>query len=343
MFGSSSNQGEENSHVHKLSTSETDNRVAIVLAGGEGTRLRSLTTKITGAPIPKQFCPLMGDLSLFQQTVRRVGLSFAQDRIITVVNRQHESFYDSQLPKMPASQLLVQPGGRGTASAIIYALFRALQFGRDTCVAVFPSDHYVDNDPLFMRHVEHALDVIDRRPELTVLLGSVPERPESSYGWIEPGERIPHHESEVFGVRGFWEKPSLPFVQKLMSANALWNTLVFASRVSSLLGLFLAVEPKLYASFASLGKCFGTAAEPRKIQELYAQIDSIDFSSSVLSRSPRKLAVLKVGGIKWSDLGEPARVLETIRQTGSRPLWTMVLNDSCSPGAEGLGGGLTER
>lgn len=124
--------------MQRPTTSETRNRVAIILAGGEGVRLRSLTTRITGAPTPKQFCPLMGDLSLLQQTVRRVGLSFPRDRIITVVNREHELFYNRQLSKVPASQLVVQPTARGTAPAIIYALFRALQFGRDTCVAVLP-------------------------------------------------------------------------------------------------------------------------------------------------------------------------------------------------------------
>ena len=311
--------------MQQSKTSETGNRLAIILAGGEGVRLRALTTKIAGAPIPKQFCPLMCDRSLLQQTVERVGLSFPPDRIITVVNRPHKSFYSSQLPKIPMS-FLVQPTGRGTGPAILYALFQALQLGGDTSVAVFPSDHYVDSDALFMRHVEHAFDVIEERPELIVLLGTVPDRPESSYGWIEPGERIARDESELFAVRSFWEKPSHPFVQKLMGANALWNTFVFASRASTLLGLFLAAEPELYASFASIGECFGTPAEPRKIEELYAQIKTIDFSSSVLSRPPRNLAVLKVRGIKWSDLGEPARVLETIQQSGSRPEWSMAFN-----------------
>lgn len=316
--------------MQRSKTSETGSPVAIILAGGEGVRLRSLTTRITGAPTPKQFCPLMGDLSLLQQTVRRVGFSFPPERIITVVNREHESFYSRQLSEVPASQLVVQPIARGTAPAIIYALYRALQFGRDTCVAVFPSDHYVDNDALFMRHVEHAFAITDARPELTVLLGTAPERPESSFGWIEPAERIPHRVSDVFAVRSFWEKPSHPSVLKLMAANALWNTFVMAGRVSTLLGLLLATEPALYNLFASLKEFFGTAAEPSKIQELYPRLDSVDFSSRVLSRSPKNLAVLKVRGIKWSDLGEAARVLETIRCAGIRPWWMAALSDSPS-------------
>ncbi len=200
-------------------------------------RLRSLTTRITGGPTPKQFCSLIGDVSLLEQTRRRVAFSFPQQQIIAVLNRGHERFYRRQLADMPNSQRVVQPDGRGTAAAIIYALFRALRFGHNTCVGIFPSDHYVDQDPAFMRHVDLAFGVVEAHPELTVLLGIVPERAEPNYGWIEPAERIPVNGSELFAVRSCWEKPPHAVVEKLVAAGALCNTFVIVARVSTLLGL----------------------------------------------------------------------------------------------------------
>ena len=61
---------------------------------------------------------------------------------------------------------------------------RAARIAPTASVAVFPSDHYVDSDTAFMRHVDAAFEAVEQRPELTVLLGIAPDRPESGYGWI---------------------------------------------------------------------------------------------------------------------------------------------------------------
>ncbi len=297
-------------------------RVAIILAGGERTRLRSLTTRINGAQTPKQFCSLLGERSLLEETHRRVTLSFPRQHVIAVLNRAHERFYRSQLADMTPPQLVIQPEGRGTGAAIVYALFRALRFGRDACVAIFPSDHYVDPEAEFMRHVDLAFSAIEARPELTVLLGIVPERAEPNYGWIEPGARISLNPAQVYGVRAFWEKPSHTTTDRLVATGALCNTFVIVARVSTLLGLLLAAKPALYTSFALIEKAIGTSAEERRIEDLYARLETIDFSSSVLARCPANLAVLKIDGVKWSDLGEPARVIEIVTRMGSRrPHW----------------------
>jgi nucleotidyltransferase-like protein len=68
-------------------------RRAIILAGGEGTRLRELTQQIAGFQVPKQFCPLLGEIPLLEQTRRRVSLSVSPERISFVLNRDHERFF----------------------------------------------------------------------------------------------------------------------------------------------------------------------------------------------------------------------------------------------------------
>lgn len=296
-------------------------RGAIILAGGEGSRLTELTRQIVGHPTPKQFCPVVGDACLLEQTRRRVSLSIAEHAILTVVNRAHECFYQAPLASVPKSQLVVQPEPKGTAAAIVYGLMRAARISPNAAVAVFPADHYIDNDPAFMRHVEAAFAAVEVRPELTVLLGIDPDRPEAGYGWIQPAQPLSIGKMPMFEVRRFWEKPPQAIAHQLMSLGCLWNSFVMIGRVSTLLGLVMMARPQLYSSFAALRSVFGSSREELKIKSMYARLPAVDFSSEILAKVPVNLSVLPVKGVDWSDLGEPARVMDTLARLGMRPRW----------------------
>ena len=70
---------------------------AIILAGGDGLRLGSLTYRVTGQQIPKQFCPLLGNTTMLEATIRRGSLAFPSRAILTVVTHSHACFYRSAL------------------------------------------------------------------------------------------------------------------------------------------------------------------------------------------------------------------------------------------------------
>ena len=54
---------------------------------------------------------------------------------------------------------------------------------------------------------------------------------------------------------------------------------------------------------------------------LYERMTEVNFSHQVLAHRPEQLAVLKVTGIRWNDLGEPKRVMASLRMAGVRPHW----------------------
>jgi mannose-1-phosphate guanylyltransferase len=295
-------------------------RAAIILAGGEGSRLRSLTRRIAGKEIPKQFCPIFGAETLLEQTLRRVALKIDPNLTSIVLNRSHERFYAPILAGMTPRGLVVQPQNRGTAPAILYPLLRLAEIAPQAAVAIFPSDHFIDDEPAFMRHVEMGFAAVAMRPELTVLLGIAPQSPETAYGWIEPGVAVA--ETSVLMVRRFWEKPRPDLAEELMGRGCLWNSFVIIGQLSTLLGLFLIALPDLYRTFKKIRAVVGTTFEASTIDRLYDDLHSTGFSEYVLATErPVNLAVLPVQGVNWSDLGEPRRVMEAVMRSGIRPLW----------------------
>ena len=125
------------------------NRWAIVLAGGDGKRLRTLTRQL-GYDVPKRFCPLLEQDALLQLTLRRVGRSIYPSQTQTIVTRSHERFFSPLMAELAhhdlQQNLIVQPDNRGTAVAIAYAAFRLAEIDPAASVAVFPSDHWFSDD-----------------------------------------------------------------------------------------------------------------------------------------------------------------------------------------------------
>jgi mannose-1-phosphate guanylyltransferase len=300
---------------------DRDDRWAMILAGGEGTRLRSLTRRISGDERPKQFCPVIGPESLIEQTRRRARLLIKPSRTLLVLTRTHEAFYAPLLHGTPPRTTIVQPIGRGTAPAILYGLLRIGAVSPAGAVVILPSDHYVSDDARFMAHVASSFVALDRHPDLVVLLGVEPNAAESEYGWIEPGDAMPH--SPLRSVRSFREKPTPPGAAQLLASGCLWNSFVMVARVAALLEMIRRTLPALDQAFSTIRDVIGTPAEGDAADRVYSRLSPTDFSASVLAANQAHLAVLRMTGVGWTDLGQPHRVLSTLRRLGLEPAWAV--------------------
>lgn len=297
-------------------------RTAIILAGGDGSRLKALTRLITGDERPKQFCPVIGGETLLDKTRSRIAASVAPENTYFSLTKKHRKFFESQLAGINRSRMVVQPENRGTAPAILYSLLRVTADSPNATVAFFPSDHFFSNDDAFMNNVELAFRAVDREPSAVVLLGIEANSPETSYGWIESAESMfGNLPGSVTRVSQFWEKPSQGTAAQLMAKGGLWNSFVMVGKVDAFIAMFAEHQPKMLRMFQAAKTQFGKATEPAVLRAIYTWIRDTNFSTDVLERSSEMLRVLRVANVGWSDLGEPARVIGTLNTLGVQANW----------------------
>jgi mannose-1-phosphate guanylyltransferase len=293
----------------------------VVLAGGEGRRLQPLIRRIYGEARPKQYAALIGTRSLLRQTLDRVALGIAPARTVIIASGWHSPYFESELRADSVSPLLAQPFDRGTAAGVLLPAHWISWRDPTATVAIFPSDHFIGEDSVFMDHVLKLARAAPKRPDWITLLGAQPTGPETEYGWIEPGASIDKGSPTIWQVRRFQEKPSAEIATASFESGCLWNTFVMVAPVATLIEAGRRALPELHALLSGIEPSSGTGQENDAIREAYAQAPTANFSASVLACPDVHLAVSELPPLVWSDWGTPGRVLETFRRAGISPSW----------------------
>jgi mannose-1-phosphate guanylyltransferase len=284
----------------------------IVLAGGEGVRLRLLTRALHGEEVPKQYAMIHGGRSLLQWTVARALRWSTPDRIVVVVSAEREAQARRQLEPLARRaggmiDVVAQPSNRGTGPGLVLPLARIMARDPEARVVVLPSDHYVRDEARFEESIQLAVAASDAQ---VALLGAVPDHAETQYGWIVTGRTPAAQGGRV--VTRFCEKPPAALAERLLGQGALWNTFIMAGAARRFWALADAHIPSASSLFEVYRDAVDSADEVYTLEQLYRCMPVSDFSRDVLQKA-RGLRAVPLEECGWSDWGTPERVLNSLR------------------------------
>ncbi len=278
-------------------SSAVSSAVAIVLAGGSGTRFWPLSRRSR----PKQLLALDGERTLLQSTVDRLRPLVPPQRVWVVTTRGLAAEVERQLPEVPPDQILIEPEGRNTAAAIGWAVRSLPTEARRGIVAVLPADHRVGDGEAFRAALARAVEVADER-DAVVALGVVPRWPETGFGYLKLG-RFLDEQGGVRRVARFIEKPDLKAARRYVRRGGfLWNAGIFVFRGSVMLRHIKRCLPELAQGLETI------ARQPERSAEVYPTLPAISIDHGVMEKL-RGIAALPLD-CAWSDLGSWAALAE---------------------------------
>src|SRR3954468_6270605 len=196
---------------------------AVILGGGAGTRLWPSSRRAR----PKQLLSLGAPESLIAAAVRRASAIVGVDNTLIVTAADQADALRAALPDFPAANVVAEPVPRNTAAAVgLGAVAAQRRGGPDPVIALLPADPFIADEPTFERLVR--LAIVEAR-ETIVTIGVRPTHPETGFGYIRLGARLPRAGADaVHDVGGFVEKPDRPTAERYLgSGDYLWNSGMF--------------------------------------------------------------------------------------------------------------------
>ncbi len=206
---------------------------ALIMAGGKGERFWPKSR----LSLPKQFLSLTDDgKTMIQLTVERISPIVDIKDVYIATNKNYKELVKQQLPGIPEENILCEPIGRNTAPCIGLGAVHAAKKYEDAVMVVLPSDHLIKNNEVFVDTLKNACEIAESDNNL-VTIGITPNYPETGYGYIKYDKSLAYKAG--YEVQKFVEKPDLETAKSyLADGTYLWNSGMFAWKVSTILGCF---------------------------------------------------------------------------------------------------------
>jgi mannose-1-phosphate guanylyltransferase / mannose-6-phosphate isomerase len=271
----------------------------VILCGGSGTRLWPLSR----SQHPKQLISLFSDLSLLQETAKRVADNRQFTAPIIICNDEYRFIVAEQLRQIGINPraIILEPEGRNTAPPATIAALMLEQAEDDSTMLIMPSDHLITDLAAFGQSLDHA-DQTARQEGSIVTLGIIPDQPHTGYGYIHAGDPLAGDEA-VRSVLAFVEKPDAEKAQAYVdSGDYYWNSGMFLCLPRTLIQEVRNLAPEvLDASNQAFLSLHSDLDFVRIDAETFAQCPAISLDYAVMEKSTN-LAVVPVS-MGWSDIG----------------------------------------
>lgn len=291
----------------------------VILVGGSGKRLWPVSRE----NMPKQFVPLVGDRSTFQQTLQRVDNREVFSRPVVATNEAYRFLVESQARDIGQEiDILLEPMRRDSGPAIAAAAVWCREQSAPA-VLVLASDHLVVGKDEFVQACRDGLAALDAGGIVT--FGVPPTEPKTDYGYIQCGpERI----GGAHKVRAFIEKPDSQTALRYLTEGLLWNSGNFLFDPEVLLDELKHYEPAMDAAAhaaVSSARRQGSTIYLDPAAFAAAPAKSIDYA--VMERTAKSWVVPARFG--WSDLGtwDALREVDVLDDFGNATKGPVELDD----------------
>lgn len=302
--------------------------VAVILSGGEGSRLWPVSRRSYPKPFMK-----VGEKSLLEGAIFR-GQACGVDDFLIVTNKDHYSLTQNLLSEMtdpPCVSYLLEPNGRNTAPAITLAALNMLEaYGPDTIMLVLPADHLISNTAAFVANVVEAKHYA-QLGEL-VVFGITPTNPNTGFGYIEVNDFFDKAQSAI----RFVEKPDQATANEYFSTGRFcWNSGIFCFSVGAILDSLNFFEPQLLIEAQKImASAKSEIKDKDKNQNTLIQFNEQEFNLlpkisidyAVMERATNVTAI--PAKFTWSDMGTWSAIANSIDadENGN----TMMFDDNIS-------------
>jgi mannose-1-phosphate guanylyltransferase / mannose-6-phosphate isomerase len=268
--------------------------IPILLAGGAGTRL----WPVSRDALPKQFLPLVGERSTYQETLKRVAdPMFGPPLVITGPNFHFFARRQAEEIGVDAT-VVIEPLRRDSAPAIAAATAIARKRDPDAVVLALAADHIILDVEKFRETCRAGRAAADAGHIVT--FGIRPDEPKTSYGYILPGAAI--GTGGVHAVERFVEKPDAATAARYVREGYLWNSGNFLFRADVMLSELERHEPEMAAAItASVERATTDLGFLRLDPEAFARAPQKSIDYAVMEKTDR--AAVVTGDFRWSDIG----------------------------------------
>ena len=284
----------------------TEHYYALIMAGGSGTRLWPLSRQGR----PKQALRLVGDRTMFQLSVERLGPLFTPERTFVVTAAEQVGVLAQQTPQLRRSNFIAEPLPRGTASAIGLAALYLRRLDPQATMAVLTADHYIADSGMFLRVLEAAYQLAQQGRLVT--LGIQPTFASTGYGYVERGEFLAQVSGlATYQVQAFREKPdAAAAAQFVADGKHTWNSGMFMWRAERILAEMQRQMPRFYEQLMQIDAALGALREAQVVGDVWPTVvpQTIDYG---IMEGAQDVAVIPAD-IGWSDIGSWATLLDIL-------------------------------
>ncbi len=262
----------------------------VILAGGIGTRFWPASTPAR----PKQLLPLATDRPLVADALARARALVDDDRIRLLAPAPLSAPLRAGLPPLPEGAFWVEPRARGTAPVLAWAAHRIHREDPEAIMVSLHADHRIEPEDAFVELVRDGARIA-RDEDILLTVGIRPDRPETGFGWIRPGDpiqgaRVP---TRAFRVDAFVEKPDLERATRYLAEGLFWNSGIFLWPVRRFLEEIRLLAPEIAPHLPLL--------DAGDDEGYFAAVTPVSVDEAVLERSTR-VGMLEAG-FAWDDVG----------------------------------------